>query len=460
MNSWIVRFGISPVLERLLKRPTFRYYRDLERSQWWSSQRLRELQLVKLQELVSVALNNTDAYANLAGVDRSWQPESLEGLRELPLLDKANISTHREELVNRDVPGGAIRYNTGGSSGEPLIFYFDKRRQAYDKAARMRTHQWWGIRPGDREAYIWGAPVELNKQDRLKQFRDWITNELLLSAFDLSEQSVGLFVDRLRRFKPKCIFGYPSSIALMCRLAEQTGSDLSSLPVEVVFSTAEVLYDHQKEIISRSFGGVPVVNGYGSREGGFIAHECPEGRMHITSENIIVEFIKDGKAAAPGEDGEIIVTHLDNYAMPFIRYRTGDIGQPSDETCPCGRGLEVMKVLKGRSTDFVIAPDGRWVHGLALIYVIRDIPGVQQYQIVQEDVDSICVRVVLDDGFPADGPERIRDGIIDRMGAEVRVDVEQVSEIAQDPSGKFRHVISQVARDRSMAIGLDDEEKS
>ncbi|MCD4698965.1 MAG: phenylacetate--CoA ligase family protein, partial [Phycisphaerae bacterium] len=359
---------------------------------------------------------------------------------------------------NRDVPGGPIRYNTGGSSGEPLIFYLDKRRQAYDKAARMRTHRWWGVRPAEREAYVWGAPVELNKQDRLKQFRDWLTNELLLSAFDLSEQSVGWFVDRLQRFRPKCIFGYPSSIALMCQLAGQAGLKLTNLPVKVVFSTAEVLYDNQKQIISEAFGGVPVVNGYGSREGGFIAHECPEGRMHITSENVIVEFVKDGNPVGPGQSGEIVVTHLDNYAMPFIRYRTGDIGRPSDETCPCGRGLEVIEDLTGRSTDFIIAPDGRWVHGLALIYVIRDIPGVGQYQIIQMDMDSICVRIVLENGFPADGHERIRDGITDRLGAEVRVDVEEVSEIAQDPSGKFRYVISQVAHDRSMAMGLDGEE--
>ncbi len=452
----VARKILLPLHECLMRRKTFRYYRDLQRSQWFPGEQLRKLQLAKLCDLVSAALNQTDAYADLAGVDRTWQPGALEDLQQLPLLDKATVSSHREKLVNRSVPGGPIRYNTGGSSGEPLIFYFDKRRQAYDKAARMRTHQWWGVRPGEKEAYIWGSPVELSKQDRIKNIRDWITNELLLSAFDLSEQSVGWFVERLRRFGPKCLFGYPSSISLMCQLARRVGLDLTDLPVQVVFSTAEVLYDHQKEIISEALGGVPVVNGYGSREGGFIAHECPEGRMHITSENVIVEFIKDGKPVGPGQDGEIVITHLDNYAMPFIRYRTGDIGQPSDETCPCGRGLEVMKVVKGRTTDFVVAPDGRWIHGLALIYVIRDIPGVRQYQIIQEDVDSIRVRVVLDDGFPADGLERIQGGITDRMGAEVRVDVEQVSEIAQDPSGKFRHVISQVARDRSMAMGLDD----
>jgi len=443
---------LLPLHEKFLRRRTFRYYRSFERSQWFSGEQLRELQLAKLRDLVSTALNQTDAYADLAGVDPTWRPGALEDLRKLPLLDKAVISSHREELVNRDVRGGPIRYNTGGSTGAPLIFYLDKRRQAYDKAARMRTHQWWGIRPGDREAYIWGSPVELGKQDRLKKFRDWLTNEMLLSAFDLSEQSAGWFVERLRRFKPRCLFGYPSSITVMCQLARRAGLNLNQLQVEVLFCTAEVLYDHQKQIISEAFGGVPVVNGYGSREGGFIAHECPDGRLHITSENIIVEFIKDGQPVGAGEDGEIVVTHLDNYAMPFIRYRMGDVGQPSDEICPCGRGLEVMKVVKGRSTDFILAPDGRWVHGLALIYVIREIPGVREYQIVQEDVDSVCVRVVLDDGFPSDGQERIREGITKRLGTNVRVDVEEVPEIARAPSGKYRYVISQVARDRQALL--------
>lgn len=447
----IARRIILPLHERLMRRPTFACYRDLEASQWWSLDRLRTLQLAKLRDLLSVVMPNT-AYAAVTGMDPAWAPESLADLAAMPLLDKRSLSAHREELTNRGVPGGPIRYNTGGSSGEPLIFYFDKRRQAYDKAARMRAHQWFGIRPGDREAYVWGSPVELSGQDRLKNLRDWLTNEMLLSAFDLSEQSVGGFVRRLQRFRPRCLFGYPSSISLMCQLAAKTGHKMADIPVEVVFCTAEVLYDHQKAAIAEAFGGVPVVNGYGSREGGFIAHECPAGRMHITSENVIVEFIKDGKPVAPGEDGEIVVTHLDNHAMPFIRYRTGDVGQPSNEVCPCGRGLEVMKVVKGRTTDFIITPDGRWVHGLALIYVVRDIPGVQQYQIIQNDVDSIRVRVALDKSAAGDVEERIRDGLARRLGADVKVMVDRVAAIERDPSGKYRHVISQVARDRQALL--------
>jgi phenylacetate-CoA ligase len=452
MNPYLVRCVISPLLERVMGRSTFRAYRELMHTQWFNHEQLRELQLTKLRELLAIALNGTPAYADLADVDRSWRPVSLEDLRDLPLLDKATISANRERLVNRSVPGGPQRYNTGGSTGEPLIFYLDKRREAYDKAARMRSHHWWGIRTGDREAYIWGSPVELSKQDRLKRFRDRITNELLLSAFDLSEDNIGSYVERLRRFRPSALFGYPSSITLLCKLTRRARYDLTDLPVQVVFSTAEVLYDHQREIISESFGGAPVANGYGSREGGFIAHECPEGHMHITSENIIVEFIRDAQVVPPGGDGEIVLTHLDNYAMPFIRYRTGDIGSASKELCPCGRGLEVMQIVKGRATDFIITPDGRWVHGLALIYVLREIPGLREYQIVQNDVDSICVRVVPDGTFPEDGVKRILTGVVKRLGSDVGVSIEQVKQIAPEASGKFRYVISEVARDREALL--------
>ncbi len=452
MNTWISGQIILPTLEAMLRRRTFKYFKEMMQSQWLSETQLEEIQLAKLRELIGVALNNTTRYAELAGVDKSWRPESLEDLKKLPLLDKQTISKYREQLVNRSVAGGPKLYNTGGSSGTPLIFYFDKRRQACDKAARMRTHSWWAVEPGQKEAYIWGSPVELSKQDHAKKFRDWITNELLLSAFDLSEKNIGWYVEKLTRFGPASIFGYPSSIALLCKLARKAGLDLSNIGVKVVFSTAEVLYEHQKETISESFGRVPVVNGYGSREGGFISHECPEGAMHITSENLIVEFIKDGVPVKAGENGEIVITHLDNHAMPFIRYRTGDIGQAGNAKCPCGRGLEVMEVLRGRTTDFIIAPDGRWVHGLALIYIVRAIPGVGEYQIVQNDVDSISVRIVPDDSFPHGGERLIEKGFAQRLGAQVKVTVEQSDRIIPDKSGKYRYIISQVAKEKEALL--------
>jgi len=450
MIPLLARRLFIPAFELAARRPTLRAASELRHTQHFSPERLREWQLAKLRALLASVLAHTD-YAELAGVERSWLPASLAGLSRLPLLDKATLTAHRERLVNRRVAGGAIRYNTGGSSGQPLIFYLDRRRQAWDRAARIRAHEWFAVRPGDREAYLWGSPVELTRQDRLRALRDRLVNDRLIDAFGLSERSVARYVAGLRAFRPACLFGYPSSIALLARLASRAGLRLDDLNLRAVFVTAELLTDEQRRTIAKAFAA-PVANGYGSREGGFIAHECPHRRLHVTDESVIVEYLHDGRPAAPGEDGEIVVTHMDNHAMPFIRYRTGDIAAADDEPCPCGRGLSVMRTLRGRTTDFIVTPDGRWVHGLAVIYAVRDLPGVREYQIVQEDLHRLTVSVVLGEDFPSDGAERIAGELTARLGPEMHVDVRRTDAIAPSPSGKHHSVISQVARDREAML--------
>lgn len=444
MISSVVRHVITPALERTFHRRTMEYYRQLQESQWWPADRLRAQQLEKLRALVGIAMDRTPWYAEFSGLGHSWRPESLENLRRLPLLDKTVLSRHRDALTNRDVEGGPIRYRTGGSTGQPLIFHIDRRRQAYDKAARMRSHDWFGCPPGTREAYIWNSPVELTKQDRAKHLRDWLTNERLFPASELSEASIERFVEGLERFRPQCLFGYPSAMSLLCRLAHRACLRLDALPVRAVFSTAEVLYDHQRELLSASFGGVPVANGYGSREAGFVSHECPEGRMHVTSENVIVEVLRDGEPVVD-QEGEIVVTQLDNHAMPFLRYRTYDVGQLSSQPCPCGRGLEVMTVVKGRSNDFLIAPDGRRIHSSAVHAAISGIPGIDNFQLLQEPDGLVRVLLVTDEQFPPDGERRLMDGLRERLGPQGRLRLERTQSIPPGPSGKHRYVISQVA---------------
>jgi phenylacetate-CoA ligase len=189
-----------------------------------------------------------------------------------------------------------------------------------------------------------------------------------------------------------------------------------------------------------------VVDGYGSREGGFISHECPGGAVHVIDQNVVVEYLRGDRPVGPDEDGEIVVTHLDNWAMPFIRYRTGDIAQFDTQTCKCGRNLSTMKKIQGRTTDFIVSPDGRWQHGLSLIYVIRSIPGVAEFKIIQEAVDQIKVLLKVDEAlFPEEGKSQIVEGFRKRMGQMVDIRIERVDEIEKDASGKYRYVVSKVA---------------
>ncbi|MEO6147102.1 MAG: phenylacetate--CoA ligase family protein, partial [Sulfuriferula sp.] len=203
--------------------------------------------------------------------------------------------------------------------------------------------------------------------------------------------------------------------------------------------------DHQRAQIEKTFG-CPVANGYGGRDAGFIAHQCPAGGMHLTAEDIIVEIVDpQGRVLPHGESGEIVVTHLATGDFPFIRYRTGDVGVLDDQPCTCGRGLPLLKAIEGRSTDFVVAQDGTVMHGLALVYVIRDLPGVRQFKIVQESLVLTRVLLATDDQFDEANTGKIMLGIQQRLGPGVRVEIERMDEVPKEKSGKYRYVISHVA---------------
>jgi phenylacetate-CoA ligase len=238
------------------------------------------------------------------------------------------------------------------------------------------------------------------------------------------------------------LFGYPSSLALIARHAEKRGIAMNDLGVKVGFVTSERLYDHQRETITRVFG-CRVANGYGGRDAGFIAHECPTGGMHITAEDIVVEIIDPkGNAVPPGVAGEVVTTHLATRDFPFIRYRTGDVGVLDDKPCSCGRGLPLLKEIQGRATDFIVASDGTIMHGLALVYPIRDLPGIEAFKLVQENL--VLTRVVLVRGsqFDESNLERIRSALKQRLGNSVEIRIELVDSIPNEASGKFRYVVS------------------
>ena len=438
-----------PLHERLLGRKTFFYLKELERLQWISPYELQKLRFNKLKSLLIHSKKNIPFYKKRferVGFDPE-RMKTIEEFKTIPFLTKTEVRKNIHQMTWRECPGGLHRYNTGGSSGEPLVFYFDRRRQAYDAAARALTHRWWNVDIGEKELYFWGSPVEITKQDRIKELRDWLTNQLLLSAFELSKVKVPIFFKKMKKFKPKCIFGYPSTIALFLKMAQEQGFNTSEIGASVVFSTAEVLYEHQRKYISEALGGIPVVDGYGSREGGFISHECPYGNHHIMDPNYVIEFVKDGKEVRHGEEGELVITHLDAWGMPFIRYKTGDIAAPLKGKCGCGRTFSMMSKIKGRTTDFIVTPDGRWQHALSLIYVVRDIEGVEEFKIIQEEVDKISVLLrIHEEIYPQNGDLKIIQGLKKRMGKDVHIDIKRCNKIPRDASGKYRYVISKVGR--------------
>ncbi len=437
---------IFPLQERLKGHSTVAVRRALEESQWWSAVQLRELQLRRLRSLLEHAAGEVPYYRALLQRLHLTPADfrELSDLQKLPFLTKPLIRANQDVLKSERAQGLA-RFNTGGSSGEPLIFFIGRERVSHDVAAKWRATRWWGVDIGDPEIVVWGSPIELGTQDRMRLLRDGLLRTRLLAAFEMSERKLDEFIATIRRTRPRMLFGYPSALAHIAQRARERGLRMDDLGIRVAFVTSERLYDHQREAIEAAFG-CPVANGYGGRDAGFIAHACLEGNMHITAEDIIVEIIDpQGQVLPAGQAGEIVVTHLATSDYPFIRYRTGDIGVLSEATCPCGRGLPLLKSIEGRSTDFVIARDGTVMHGLALIYIVRDIPGVAQFKIVQESLDHTRFLLVTTPVFDPACISTIEQAARERLGAGVRVEVEQVPEIPVEASGKFRYVISRVA---------------
>lgn len=438
---------VFPLQERLKRHDTMRRKRALEQSQWLSTEQILALQQEKLQAFISQISSTVPYYRQLfhaLGLTAA-DINSVAALQQLPFLNKAVI---REQFDNlkADNSTGLKRFNTGGSSGQPLIFMLGNERVSHDVAAKWRATRWWSVDIGDKEIVAWGSPIELGAQDRMRLWRDALFRSTLIPAFDLTEDKLLAFLAQIRQSKPKMLFGYPSVFHLLAKTAEKHQINMQQLGIKVIFVTSERLYPYQRELISQVFKA-PVANGYGGRDAGFIAHECPHGSLHLSAEDIIVEIVSpEGQVLPAGEKGEIVVTHLATSEFPFVRYRTGDIASLGTEPCSCGRGLPVLASVEGRSTDFVVAADGTMMHGLALIYILRDIPGIEAFKIIQHSLSETEVQLVWPDGpLPTDIATAIQRGLQARLGAEVGITVNQLDEIAPEASGKYRYVISKVA---------------
>ena len=343
----LVSGGLFPLHERLKGHNSVEVLRAMERSQWLSPPELEQLQAQHLRDFLVRIGRHVPYYRDLfseldfdpAGVTR------VSDLQRLPLTGKPDIRSNMDRL-KADNAGNLEKFSTGGSSGEPLIFYRGKERVSHDVAAKWRATRWWDVDIGDPEIVVWGSPIELGSQDRVRLVRDKLLRTELLSAFEMSNANLLQFTQRVKKFRPRMLFGYPSSLALMAEYVTNNGYSVDNLGIKVVFVTSERLYPHQRKAIETAFGA-PVANGYGGRDAGFIAHECPQGALHITAEDIVVEIVSgDGTVLPPGEKGEIVITHLSTGDFPFVRYRTGDVGSLSSENCTCGRGLPVLAEIR------------------------------------------------------------------------------------------------------------------
>ena len=436
---------IFPAHEWLKGKPTHARLRELEKSQWLSGPALRERQFRALHAHLDFAYREVPYYGRLLD-EHGLQPariQSFEDFARIPYLTRDLLRRHLDDLQPRRRLRGVQRMSTGGSTGSPVTVMVDAERAAFTDATRLRAHRWFDVDMGAPEIVLWGSPIETGRQDLIRTVRDRLINSRLLSAFDLSEAALARYADILAHDRPRKLFGYASALYLLARYLQRHDRAPGPDSLRVAFTTAEPLYDFQREAIRSAFG-CPAAVEYGSRDAGLIANECPEGGLHIAAEGILVETLPTGAAAEAQPRGEIVVTNAYSFAMPIIRYRTGDVGSLVEDACRCGRGLPCLGTVEGRRTDFLVTPEGRVMHALAAIYILREIAGLREFQLIQERVDLVRVTLVPDQGFASETPAQVAASLRRLLGGAVAVEVEIAPEIPRAASGKHRYVISKV----------------
>jgi phenylacetate-CoA ligase len=424
----------------------------LEESQWWPADRLVEFRHQKLQAIIAQAYEHVPYYREVMDA-RRLKPGDIrkaDDLPKLPLLTRQILrDVPRERFLNQAMPAKHMSMGrTGGTTGEPLVFYISRTSRAYDRATLYRFYRWCG---GDRGALlftVWAQLIVASRKDdllrRLK--RRYLTNEWILDAFAMTPEAMRQFVQAMCRLRPKMLRGYTSALTELARFVVREG--LETPPLAAMTTTAEPILPEQREVLERAFR-TKLYDQYGCAEVNGVSFECEQrDGLHIASEHVIVEVVDDGGCPLPpGRVGRVVLTHLDNEAMPFIRYATGDMSALRSGECPCGRQLPLMEPVRGRTLDMIIGLNGQYVYGAFFIHLQNELGWTQslpvhEFQVVQTSADRLEYRLVS--GRPPT-PEELQVFIQrtqDYLGP-MQIDYRQVERVDRTRSGKLRYTIRQ-----------------
>ncbi len=423
-----------------------REWQELEKQQWWPADRLRMLQWERLQKLLAYAAEHSPFYRDLFQA-HGISPDTFQNhddLLRIPVTTKSDIRNNLDRFISDEFDRAQlVSAKTGGSTGVSLQLFFDEACQERRNAAQLLADRWSGWDLGMKKAAVWGNPpvAETLKQKLRHHLLD---RTIYLDTMNLNNTTMGDFVQRWREEQPGAVFGHAHSIFIFaCYLRDQGITDLR--PKGIV-ATSMMLLDHERKVIEQVFD-CAVTNRYGCEEVGLIACECERhDGMHLNIPHVYVEFLDgDNKPVKPGEPGKIVVTDLNNFAMPFIRYRVEDVGIFTDESCDCGRGLPILKRLEGRVADFLKLPDGGQVAGISLIErTLTKVSGIKQMQLIQEDHKSLKINRVKGNDYKSESDRTLISELREVFGQAVSITIQDVSEIPQESSGKYRFTICKV----------------
>lgn len=421
-------------------------YKRLVKNQWRPYRELKEEQETQLKRMLNYAYANVPYYHKLfARLDiKPGDIKKVEDLERLPIVTRETINENWEDF--KPVSLKNIKYSssaTGGTTGTPLKYRLSNFDRFLSGAILYRGWGYGGYSLGDKMVFLAGASLDIGTKSYLiTRAHEVVRNLKKLSSFDMGEKEMTRYAAVINSFKPRFMRGYASSIYFFARWLQE--NDIKIHQLRGIFTTSEKLYPAMRERISEVFG-CDVYDNYGLSDGGVTAFECGEhSGLHVDTERSIMEVVDEGGTQITSGEGRILATSLYNYAMPFIRYDTGDSGHIIEDSCNCGRGFRLLKEVQGRSVDMMLTPEGKYVHGWFFLYIFWEhSKGVKEYQIVQETLDKIVIKIVPDKNFDGLQLDTIRN-IVKKKSEKWNVEFQLVDSIPRAGSGKYKFIINNI----------------
>jgi phenylacetate-CoA ligase len=449
-DGYLQLFGLT---HWMMTKEVSHQLRDLQESQWLTPDKMRALQEQKLRRLVQHAYQHVPYYRDrmrALGIGPD-DVRTLDDLSKLPFLTKNDVRKHLYFDIMSDNHDKAevLKVSTSGSTGEPFVCFVDRDQLEFRWAATIRAMEWTGWRFGDRQLRLWHQTLGMSKTQVARELADaFLSRRKFIPAYEMSEQKVRDFVRAIEAYQPVLLDGYAESFNFLAQYLKEHGK-IDVRPKGII-SSAQTLPEGSRKIIEEAFG-CKVFDKYGSREFSGIAYECEahEGH-HIVGEGYIVEVLKDGRPAKPGEVGEVVITDLNNYCLPFIRYRIGDLAEAMDPArpCSCGRGLPRLGKIEGRVQSIIIGANGNYVPGTFFAHLLKDYDhAIRQFQIVQTERGAINFHVVKGKRFTDEVLTEVIAILHKFLGESMRVDVHFQDNIEMVRTGKRLATVSKLGID-------------
>lgn len=415
------------------------------KSQWQSYEEQRLQQEKQLQNMIRFAYGNVPYYHKLFK-ELGISPEdirTLENLEKLPILTKDIIKANYEDF--KPVNLSSMKYYkkaTGGSTGTPFKFRFSKPDRFLSAAILYRGWSYGGYALGDKMVLLAGSALNIGTESSIiKNIHEVTRNLKKLSSFDMGVQDMENYTKIINSFNPRFLRGYASSIDFYAKYLDKS----EQVKFDAVFTTAEKLYPHMRKNIENKFS-CDVFDGYGLHDGGVTAFECQEHNgLHIDTERSIMEIVDENRCQLEKGTGRIIATSLHNFAMPFIRYDTGDLGNVIDDVCGCGRESKLLKEVIGRQQEMLQTPEGKFVHGEFFTHIFWEVKGVREFQVIQRSMENLLIKIVADEDFNEKQFDTIR-SIIKRRSERWIIEFKFVDQVERTKAGKYKFIVNEVGK--------------